>query len=87
MTTVKANTERTVYDEASDVLFVGIGESRFTDEDEVAPGIHVLYAYDGGRLDDVVAVEIEYFKERFVDSDEILIPARIPFRLAVPAIA
>ena len=65
MRTVFADSSKTVYDKATDVMYVKLGESKFTDEEEVAPGIHVLYAYDRGRTDNVVGVEIEYFKERF----------------------
>lgn len=80
MKSVSADNSKTIYDDITDVMYVGLGESKFTDEEEVAPGIHVLYAFDEGRTDRVVGVEIEYFKERFGDNPgHITIPVDHPF--------
>lgn len=84
MRSVAVDMSRSVYDPATDVMYFGLGQSRFTDEEEVAPGIHVLYAYDGKRLDEIVAVEIEYFEERFGDAERIEIPVAVPFALELP---
>ena len=84
MKTVIADMSRSVYDPATDVMFFGLGSSRFTDEEEVAPGIHVLYAYDGKRLEEIVGIEIEYFEERFGDAERIEIPVSVPFVLELP---
>lgn len=84
MRTVAVDMNRSVYDPATDVMYFGLGQSRFTDEEEVAPGIHVLYAYDGKRLDEVVAVEIECFEERFGGVSRIEIPVSAPFALEIP---
>ena len=86
MRTVRADMGRSVYDPATDVMYFGLGSSRFTDEEEVAPGIHVLYAYNGKRLDEIVAIEIEYFEERFGGTDRILIPVSSPFMLELPMV-
>ena len=72
----------TLYDDITDVMFFRLGESRFTSEEEVLPGVHVLYEYDNGRKPNVVAVEIEYFKERFGDRTTLDIPALTPFTLS-----
>ncbi len=84
MKTVVIDSGKLIYDPTTDVMYFGLGQSRFTDEEEVAPGIHVLYAYDGKRLDDVVAVEIEYFNERFGNAKRIEIPGSTPFELELP---
>lgn len=86
MKTVFADMGKTVYDPTTDVMYFGLGSARFTDEEEVAPGIHVLYAYDGKRLDDIVGIEIEYFEERFSDTNRIEIPVSIPFVLELPLV-
>lgn len=78
---------KTLYDPNTDVLYVGFGESQFTDEEEVSPGIHVLYAYDGKRLNDIVAIEIEYFKERFANSGDISLAPQKPFLLSTSSLA
>lgn len=87
MKTVVVDMKRSVYDPATDVMYFGLGSSRFTDEEEVAPGIHVLYAYDGKRLDDIVGVEIEYFEERFGNEARIEIPVSVPFALELPLVS
>lgn len=80
MKSVIADSSKTIYDDVTDVMYVGLGESHFTDEEEVAPGIHVLYAFDGTRTDRIVGVEIEYFKERFGDHPHLIeIPVGNPF--------
>lgn len=85
MKPVTANIAACVYDDATDVIYIPLGESRYTDEEEVGPGIHVLYAYDGKRTDQVVGVEIEFFKERFNDLPaSIEIDAQRPFTLIIP---
>ena len=73
----------TVYDDITDVMFFALGESRFTSEEEVMPGVHVLYEYDGGVRPNVIAVEIEYFKERFGNKTSLDIPAAMPFTLSL----
>lgn len=72
-----------MYDDITDVMFFKLGESRFTAEDEVLPGIHVLYEYDGERKPTVIAVEIESFKERFEKESTLYIPAVNPFTLSL----
>ena len=84
MRSVAADMSRSVYDPAADVMYFSLGSSRFTDEEEVAPGIHVLYAYDGARLDEIVGIEIEYFEERFGSAERIEIPVSAPFFLELP---
>lgn len=86
MRTVMVDMRQSVYDPATDVMYFGLGSSRFTDEEEVAPGIHVLYAFDGKRLDDIVGVEIEYYEERFGGKDRIEIPISVPFVLELPLV-
>ena len=85
MRTVVADMSKAVYDSVTDVMYFNLGMARFTDEEEVAPGIHVLYAFDGHRLGTVSGVEIEYFAERFGDAEAIDIPADSPFVLRIPA--
>ena len=85
MVPVTADISKLVYDDATDVAYIPLGNSRFTDEEEVGPGIHVLYAYDGERKNDVVGVEIEYFKERFPNLPaSVEIDAKNPFTLIIP---
>ena len=81
MTTMLPHTK--LYDDITDVMFFGLGESRFTSEEEVLPGVHVLYEYDNGRKENVVAVEIECFRERYSNSPAIDIPASTPFTLSL----
>lgn len=84
MKTVLADINKSVYDPATDVMSFALGTSRYTDEEEVSPGIHVLYAYDNGRLDEVVGVEVEYYLERFGDMDRIEILVGTSWVLCVP---
>lgn len=87
MRPVTADIASCLYDDATDVFYVPLGRSRFTDEEEVGPGIHVLYEFDGERTDKVVGVEIEYFKERFSDLPaSIEIDAEHPFTLIIPSL-
>lgn len=87
MVPVRADASKLIYDDATDVAYFPLGVSRFTDEEEVGPGIHVLYAFDGRRTGDVVGVEIEYFKERFPTlPTSITIDANNPFTLIIPEI-
>ena len=72
----------TIYDDITDVMFFRLGESQFTSEEEVMPGVHVLYEYDGRVIPNVIAVEIEYFKERFDGKSSLDIPAAKPFTLS-----
>ena len=71
-----------LYDDITDVMFFRLGDSQFTSEEEVLPGVHVLYEYDGEVRPNVVAVEIEYFKERFDGHSSLEIPAARPFTLS-----
>lgn len=74
--------QSSIYDDITDVMFFQLGELKTTSEEEVLPGIHVLYEYDKDVVDNVVAVEIEYFNERFSNSESIDIPAKTPFVLS-----
>lgn len=53
-----------IYDDATDVMYFPIGKSKYTDEEEISPGVHLLYAYDTRRTDEIVGVEIEGFRRR-----------------------
>lgn len=59
MTTLNAKMADAIYDDATDVMYFPIGESKYTDEEEVSPGVHLLYAYDTRRTDEIVGIEIE----------------------------
>lgn len=72
-----------LYNDITDVMYFRLGESRFTSEEEVMPGVHVLYEYDNGRKNSVIGVEIEYFKERFGNETALDIPAAMPFTLSL----
>lgn len=54
-----------IYDDATDVMYFPIGESKYTDEEEISPGVHLLYAYDTRRTGEIVGVEIEGFRRRY----------------------
>jgi len=86
MKTIRVSKEHLVYDDSTDVLYIGLADPAISDEEEVLPGVHVLYRYGHGRLDDIIAVEIEYFKERYKDLPaKIEIPLKKPLVLEVPS--
>lgn len=76
-----------IYDASTDVMYFGIDKARYTDEYEVAPGIHVLYAYDTQRTNNIVGVEIEYFSERYREKRSISVSGLTPFELVFPTMA
>lgn len=84
MTVMNARLSDAIYDDATDVMYIPLGNSRFTDEEEVAPGVHVLYAFEGSRLDKVVAVEIEDYASRYGSGSVVIdIPSVNPFSLSL----
>ena len=50
-----------IYDGCTDTMFFGNPESRYSDEEEIAPGVHLMRSSENGNLE---SIEIEYFTER-----------------------
>lgn len=57
------------YIKETDLLRIDFDTDKVYDvEEEICPGFHVLYEWDTAthkRTNKIVAIEIEYFKERF----------------------
>ena len=56
------NSDNILYDNITHTLFIRLFDTHFTDEDEIAPGVHILWEYSNGqRTDRIAAIEVENF--------------------------
>lgn len=60
MKILRADKNRTAYDKAADVLFVGFGESNCTDAVELSVGLTVYYDCENGKP---VGISVENFSK------------------------
>lgn len=84
MIRLNARFDDAVYDDATDVMFFRLGNAPFSDEEEVCPGIHLLYAYDTKRRSEIIGVEIEGFRRRYgPNPSSIDLSPKYPLELAL----
>lgn len=80
---LSARFDDAVYDDATDVMFFRLGDAPYYDEEEVCPGVHLLYAYDTERRSDIVGIEIEGFRSKYGENPvSIDFSPRCPLELA-----